>query len=42
MKITSREYKVMLDHHMFVSRDAAINEFWNDLCRVANNCEVKV
>lgn len=35
MKVTSREYKVMLDHLRFAERKKSLREFWKDLFRIA-------
>lgn len=41
MKVKSREYKVMVDHRLFVGeRRAAIDEFWADVKRAADRCGV--
>jgi len=35
-RLQSREYKVMLDHQLFLDRKSALKELWQDLRRVAD------
>lgn len=35
-RLESREYKVMLDHRLFVDRKTALKELWHDLRRLAD------